>query len=53
MYKNNVTMSINVYIYIYIYIKNKTSPRVIFRFLPDIRRRNITKSVKIINLKTN
>ena len=36
----------------YIYIKDKT--RVIFRFLPNLRRLNkIMKSVKSTNLKTN
>ena len=39
-----------------IYIKNKTfiAQRVIFRFLPNLRRLNrITKCVKSTNLKTN
>ena len=39
-----------------IYIKNKTliAQRVIFQFLPNLRRLNeITKSVKSTNLKTN
>ena len=44
-----------LYIYTHIYI-NKTfiTQRVIFRFLPNLRRLNkITKSVKSTNLKTN
>ena len=47
---------IYIYIYIYIYVKNRKfiSKRVIFRFLPSLRRLNkITKSAKSINLKTN
>ena len=39
-----------------IYIKNKIfiTQRVIFRFLPNLRRLNkITKSIKSTNLKTN
>ena len=57
-------MYINIYIYMYIYmyiciciyIKNKAfiTHRVIFRFLPNLRKVNkITKSVKSTNLKTN
>ena len=49
-----------IYIYIYIYIsKTKTSkkfisPRVIFWFLPSLRRLNkIMKILESINLKTN
>ena len=48
-----------MYIYIYIYISKirhllLTSYRVIFRFLPNLRRLNkITKSVKSTNLKIN
>ena len=42
-------MSIYIYIYIYIYLFI-----YIYIFLPNLRRLNkITKSVKIINLKTN
>ena len=40
----------------YMYIKNETfiSKRVIFRFLPNLRKLNkITKNVKSIHLKTN
>ena len=52
-----ILIYIYIYIYIYItYIKNQTfiSKRVIFRFLPNLRRLNkITKKVKSANLKTN
>ena len=44
----------HTYIYIYIYMHIFISKRVIFRFLPNLRKlNNITKSVKSINLETN
>ena len=50
-----IYISKNVCIGIYIYIyQTIISKRVIFRFLPNLRRLNkVTKSVKSINLKTN
>ena len=46
----------HIYIYIYIYIKNETfcSKRVIYQFLPNLRRLNkIAKGVESTNLKTD
>ena len=44
----------HTHVYIYIYMHIFISKRVIFRFLPNLRKlNNITKSVKSINLETN
>ena len=45
---------IYIYVYIHIYLLYIYYSRVIFRFLPNLRRLNkIMKSVKSTNLKTN